>query len=266
MRPSDHIRVLIADDELPARRGLRRLLEAHPDLDVVGEARSGREAVAAILTLEPSLVVLDVQMPEGSGVDVVREVMATAGRDRLPEVIFATAYDSYALQAFEVHAVDYLLKPYEPARLASALDRVRRHLHGAREPLAEAGLHSLLVQLEGQARQTGYLTRLAIRVGSRIRFVDVGDIDYFEADGNYVRIHVGARSELARETLAALAAQLDPQRFVRVHRSVIVNLRRIVEVEPLFAGEYVLFLAGGRRLTTGRTYRARVQQALGLRS
>jgi two-component system LytT family response regulator len=261
MPPADRIPVLIADDEPPARRGLRRLLEAHPDLEVVGEARSGREAVAAILTLRPRLVVLDVQMPDGSGLDVAREVMASLGHDELPEIIFATAYDAYALEAFAVHAVDYLLKPYDPVRLASALARARGNLLGPSTPRLDDGLRSLLARAEEQAR---YLKRLSVRVGSRIRFVDVDDVDYFEAEGNYVGVHLGARRELARDTLTSLEAQLDPGRFVRVQRSLIVNLRRIVEVEPLFAGEYVLFLTGGRRLTTGRTYRARVQQALGL--
>jgi two-component system LytT family response regulator len=253
--------VLIADDEPPARHGLRRLLAAHADLELVGEARSGREAVAAILALRPALVVLDVQMPEGSGLDVVREVAATLGPDRLPQVIFATAYDAYALEAFDVHAVDYILKPYDPARLATALERARRHLRGPHAPRPDAGLWALLSHVEAAAR---YARRLSVRVGSRIRFVDVAQVDYFEADANYVRVHVGPRAELARETLTSLETQLDPRHFARVHRSLIVNLRRVVEVEPLFAGEYVLYLAGGRRLTTGRTYRARVRQALGL--
>jgi two-component system LytT family response regulator len=259
----DRIPVLIADDEPPARHALRRLVELHPDLALVGEARSGREAVAAILAHRPAVVVLDVQMPEGSGLDVVREVLATTGVDRLPEIIFATAYDAHAVAAFELHAVDYLLKPYDPARFAAALERARRHLRATRASHVESGLMALLHEADRQAR---YLRRLSIRVGARIRLVDVDTVDYFEADGNYVRVHVGASSELTRETLTALEAQLDPRRFLRVQRSLIVNLRRIVEVEPLFAGEYVLFLSGGRRLTTGRTYRASVQQALGLRS
>jgi two-component system LytT family response regulator len=260
--PPERLRVLVADDEPPARHHLRRLLEAHPDVELVGEARSGREAVASILALRPTLALLDVQMPEGTGLDAVREVAEAVGWERTPAVVFATAYDAYAVRAFELHAVDYLLKPYDAARLAEALGRVRARLRGARAARVDEGLLALLERADREAR---YLRRLSIRVGPRVRLVDVDAVDYFEADGNYVRVHLGASSELMRESLTALGERLDPRRFVRVHRSLVVNVRRVAEVEPLFAGEYVLFLQGGRRLTTGRTYRAAVQQALGLR-
>jgi two-component system LytT family response regulator len=258
MADDDPISVLIADDEPPARRGLRALLEPHADLHVVGEARSGREAVAAVLRLQPDVVFLDVQMPEGDGFEVVR----TVGVDRMPVVVFATAYDAYALQAFEAHALDYLLKPYERERLDAVVGRVRAQVRQARAAGTDPRLSAFVRRMEEHSR---YLRRVAARVGPRVRLLDVDEVDYFEAEANYVRVHVGGASHLVRETLAALEARLDPARFARVHRSLIVSLDRVVEVEPLFAGEYVLTLRGGTRLTTGRTFRARVQEVLGLR-
>lgn len=250
----DRITVLIVDDEPPARRGLRELLEQQPDMCVAGEARSGEEAVEAIESLKPDLVFLDVQMPGGTGFDVVRAI----GVDRMPVVVFATAYDQYALQAFEAHALDYLLKPYDRARFETALDRARLQL---RQRSVDDRLLALIDRLDAPPR---YLTRFALKIGARTRFLEVAEVDYFEAETNYVRIHVGDRSHLMRETLTALAGKLDPARFLRVHRSLIVNKTRVNEVESLFAGEYVLFLSTGRKLTTGRTYRAAVQAGLGL--
>jgi two-component system LytT family response regulator len=254
----ERIAVLVVDDEPPARRGLRALLARQPDVHVVGEARSGREAIEAIRALRPDLVFLDVQMPEGDGFDVVRAI----GVEGMPVVVFATAYDAYALKAFEAHALDYLLKPYDRERFETALERARVQLR-RRRTSADERLLALVERLDGRTR---WLERLTVTVGSRIRLVDVGDIDYFEAETNYVRAHIGARSHLLRTTLTALERKLDPSRFLRVHRSLVVQLARIVEVEPLFAGEYVLFLRDGRRLTSGRTYRAAVQEALRLRS
>ena len=252
------ITVLIADDEPPARRGLRALLARQPDVHVVGEARSGREAIEAIRTLQPDLVFLDVQMPDGDGFDVVREI----GVERMPVVVFATAYDDYALRAFDAHALDYLLKPYDRQRFESALGRARTRLRPAGQQ-TDARLLALVERLDERAK---HLERLTVTVGSRLRLVDIGDFDYFEAESNYVRAHAGAKSHLVRTTLSALEEKLDPARFLRVHRSLIVQLARIAEVEPLFAGEYVLFLKDGRRLTSGRTYRAALQEALRLRS
>ena len=244
--------VLVADDEPPARRLVQSLLERHADVRVVGEAGSGREAVAAVRRLRPDVVFLDVQMPEGDGFDVVREV----GPERMPAVVFATAYDEYAVRAFEAHAVDYLLKPFERDRFDEALGRARLRVHRGPDP-----------RLLALARhvESPYLDRVAVRVGARIRLVDVADVDYFEAESNYVRVHAGPKTYLVRGTLAALEGELDPARFLRVHRSLVVGLDRVAEVEPLGAGEYTLFLRDGTRLTSGRTYRARVQEALRLR-
>lgn len=255
----DPISVLIADDEPPARRGIRAMLQPHADVRVVGEAGSGRQAVDAIRALRPELLFLDVQMPEGDGFDVVREI----GVEAMPVTVFATAYDAYALRAFEAHALDYLLKPYERERFDAVLERSRSRVRQARGAGADPRLLSFVRQMEERSH---HLRRIPVRTGARVKLVDVDDVDYFEADTNYVRLHVGGASHLVRETLAALEARLDPARFARVHRSLIVNLERVAEVEPLFAGEHVLSLKNGTRLTTGRTYRARVQEALGLRS
>jgi two-component system LytT family response regulator len=256
--PAPTISVLVVDDEPPARRGLCALLARHVDMKVVGEARSGEEAIEAIRAQRPDLVFLDVQMPEGDGFDVIRAI----GVEHMPVVVFATAYDAYALRAFEAHALDYLLKPYDRDRLDATLDRARAQLR-QRDAGSGEGLRALVERLGERPR---WLDRLSVSVGSRLRLVDVADIDYFEAEANYVRAHVGARSHLVRTTLTALEGKLDPARFLRVHRSLIVQTARIAEVEPLFAGEYVLFLKDGRRLTSGRTYRAAVQEALRLRA
>jgi two-component system LytT family response regulator len=258
MGPPPPLSVLIADDEPPARRLVRSLLERHPDVRVVGEARSGREAIAEIGALQPDVVFLDVQMPEGDGFDVVRAVSA----GRMPIVVFVTAHDEYAVQAFAAHALDYLLKPVERERFDDALERARLQVRRGRGPDVDPRLLALVRHLDGPP---SYLDRIPVRMGARTRLVDVADVDYFEAETNYVRVHVGPTTYLVRSTLATLEERLDPARFLRVHRSLVVNLRRVVEVESLFTGEYELFLQDGTRLTSGRTYRARVQEALQLR-
>lgn len=248
--------VLVVDDEPPARRRLRSLLDRHPDVRVVGEAGTGREAAAAIGRLRPDVVFLDVQMPDGDGFDVVREV----GPDRMPVVVFATAFDEHAVRAFEARALDYLLKPYDRDRFDEALGRARDRVRQGQDVAPR-----LLDLVEQLGRRTEWLERLSVRMGSRIRLVDVDDVDAFEAETNYVRVHAGPSAYLVRATLASLEAQLDPDRFLRVHRSVVVNVRRVVEVEPLSSGAYELVMRDGRTWTSGRTYRARVEEALRLR-
>jgi len=251
---SARISVLLADDEPPARRGLRALLDEQPDVDVIGEARSGTEAIEAIRSLAPQLIFLDVQMPEGDGFDVVR----TIGVDRMPVVVFATAFDHYALQAFDAHALDYLLKPHDRARFQSALERAR---HRLRRHVADTRLQAFIDQLEHRSR---FLRKLTVRNGTRTQFIPVACVDYIESESNYVRVRVGDQSYMLRDTLTSLSERLDPAQFLRIHRSLIVQLSRIVEVESMFAGEYLLFLSNGRKLTSGRTYRAALQAALGL--
>lgn len=250
------IRVLLVDDEPPARRLLRAMLADEADVEIAGEAGSGAEAVEAIRRLSPDLVFLDVQMPDGDGFDVVREV----GPERMPLIVFATAYDAHALRAFEAHAMDYLLKPFDRERFASTLRRARGRLARTPEAEREARLDALL----GEIRGGRWVSRFTVRVGQRIHVVPAGEVDYVRAEDNYVRLHVGTRSYLHRETLTGLAARLDPRRFLRIHRSTVVNLERVVELESLFAGEYVVFLRDGTRLTAGRSYRAALQEALGM--
>jgi two-component system LytT family response regulator len=257
--PAPRIRVVIADDEPPARRRIRALLDRERDVEVVGECTSGRDTVAAVRELRPDLLFLDVQMPEGDGFDVLAEL----GAERLPIVVFVTAYDAYALRAFDVHAVDYLLKPFEVERFRTALDRVRGRLQGRPHPALDQRLLALIGELR-PAAAPAYPERIPVKSSGRIRLVSVDEIDYVEAETNYVRLHAGARSYLVRDTLGAIEARLDPARFVRIHRSTIVRIDRVQEVEPLFQGEYVIILRTGVKLTSARGYRAKLRSALNL--
>jgi two-component system, LytTR family, response regulator len=244
------IRAVIVDDEPLARGRLRRLLAAHADVDVVAECGDGRAAVAAVRAGAPDVLFLDVQMPEVDGFAVLAEL-----GDAAPAVVFVTAYDRHAVRAFDAEAIDYLVKPFDAARLARALDRVRRRGDDLRPRLA-----ALLAALPASVSAS----RLPVRIGERIELVDVDDIDYLAADGNYVAVHVRGKAHLVRDTLSAMAARLDPRRFVRVHRSRIVRVERVRAIEPLFHGEYRLTLHDGTHLTTARSYREQVRAALGL--
>ncbi|MBU8894056.1 LytTR family DNA-binding domain-containing protein [Corallococcus sp. M34] len=258
---STPIRVVVVDDEPLARERLRDLLAETSDMQVVAECRDGHEAITALEDERPDLVFLDVQMPEPDGFGVIRAVAP----ERLPEIIFVTAHRDFAVQAFEANALDYLLKPFDRERFQQSLARARERLRArATQPDAEllARLESLSQRMAPPAER--YVSRLVARVGWRLRFVRVEDIDYLSSEGNYVSLHVGKESYLARETLNALESKLDPKRFVRAHRSFIVQLDRIEEVEPLPPGEFVFVLRDGTKLTSGRSYRARLQRALDL--
>ncbi len=247
---------MIVDDEPLARRGIRAHLAEERDVEVIAECGDGREAVRLIRELEPDLVFLDVQMPELDGFGVL-EAIAT---ERLPNVVFVTAYDKYALRAFEVHALDYLLKPFDAERFAKALARARSQLE--RENLGEISLRlqSLIDDLKTNQK---YAERLVVKAAGRIFFLGVGEIDWIEAADNYVRLHSGRDSHLLRETMSNLEKRLDPALFLRVHRSIIVNVRRIKELHPLFRGEYEIILRDGTRLATGRGYRDKLQELFG---
>jgi two-component system LytT family response regulator len=255
------VRVLVVDDEPLARSGVRALLERDPEVQVVGEAADGRQAVDAIAAVRPDLVFLDVQMPEMDGFAVLREV----GAERMPAVVFVTAYDQFALRAFDVAAVDYLLKPFDDERFALAVDRAKRSLRGA-----DAGdLGRRLVDLleartaaEAGTPAQPYASRLMVKSASRTVFLRVEEIDWIEADDYYARLHVGGRAHLLRETMASLEQRLDPGRFFRVHRSAIVNLDRVREMQPLFRGEHVLILHDGTRLKLSRGRLDRLEAAL----
>jgi len=246
------IRTLVVDDEPLAREGLRVRLGLERDVELVGEAGDGPAAVTAIRERLPDLVLLDVQMPGMDGFEVLRQVAA----DHLPAVIFVTAYDRYALKAFEVHAVDYLLKPLDGGRLRDAVDRVRRGL--ALGPAAPAeGLVRLLGEPPGEkaAGPGGYARRWAVREGEHFVLLRAEEVDWIEAAANYVRFHARGREYLLRGTMAALAQTLDPRRFARIHRSTIVNLDRVREIRPEWHGDYDVVLTTGVTLRLGRRYR-----------
>jgi two-component system LytT family response regulator len=246
------INVLIVDDEPLARERIRALLERDPDVVVAGECSDGEEAVAAIRSLAPDLVFLDVQMPEKDGFDVVREVGASA----MPTVVFVTAYDQYAVRAFDVCALDYLLKPFDEDRFAQALARAKTQARGdVRGDVLQRRMLALVEEMRARSR---YLDRLMIKAGGHLFFLKAEEIDWIEAEGNYVRLHVGEASHLLRETVVGLEAQLDPGRFLRIHRSTIVNLDRVREIQPLFHGEYRVVLHDGTKLTLSRGYRDRL--------
>jgi two-component system LytT family response regulator len=246
------MRVLIVEDEPLARERIRTLLEAERDIEVVGEAADGRSAVAAIRAEKPDLVFLDVNMPELNGF----EVIDTVGAEAMPPIVFVTAYDQYAVQAFDAHAVDYVLKPFDEDRFRSAVDRARQTLRRQHAGSLDRRLTDLLEDL----RRPRYVERLAVKSGGKIVFVRTDEIDWIGAEGNYARLHTGGRSHLMRETMTSLEAKLDPDRFLRIHRSTIVNADAIAELEPLFQGDYVVILRNGTRLTSSRGYRSNLQE------
>jgi two-component system LytT family response regulator len=250
------IRTLIVDDEPLARQRLRRLLDADADIAVVGESGDGEQAVADLRALRPDLVFLDVQMPVLDGFGVLQALNDTP----LPVVVFVTAHDRYALKAFEVHALDYLLKPFDKARFAVALERAKTQVRqGSAAALSER--FQELLRSAGDRRHVP--ERLMVKSGGRIYFVRIDDIDWIEAAGNYVRLHVGTEAHLLRDSLTALEAKLDPRRFVRIHRSTIVNLERIRELQPAFHGDYVIILQDGTELALSRGCRDKLEESLG---
>jgi two-component system LytT family response regulator len=243
------IRVLIVDDEPIARRGIRQQLRGEADLEVIGECGDGAAAIDAITGLAPDLVFLDIQMPEVGGFDVVEAI----GVARMPAVVFVTAYDEHALRAFDVHAVDYVLKPIDRHRFRTAVERARRRLAHAPGQL-DRRIAAALGELGRPAHD--YAKRLAIKGDGRVILVDVDEVDRLEAAGNYVEVHSGARHHLVRETMASLEARLDPARFVRVSRSSIVNADRVRELQPMFSGDFVVVLRDGTKVAGSRRYRA----------
>ena len=250
------IRVLVADDEPLARERLTSLLAAEPDVEIVGQARDGVEAVTAIHDRSPDLVFLDVQMPQLSGFDVIDAV----GGEKMPLVIFVTAYDQHALRAFQVRALDYLLKPFDRERFTDALQRARKQLE--HEETGDLG-RRLLALVKDLRRDQPRSDRLVVKSGGRLFFLRTDEIDWVEAAGNYVRLHVGPTSHLLRETMNAIEGRLDPEKFFRIHRCRIVNMERIQELQPWLNGEYAVLLRTGTRLTLSRGYREKLQDRLG---
>jgi two-component system LytT family response regulator len=238
---------LIVDDEPLAREGLRMLLSEDPEVSAIHEAKDGRQAVTAIRNTRPDLVFLDVQMPEMDGFSVVQEV----GAERMPAVVFVTAHDRFAIQAFEINAIDYLLKPVTAERFTQALCRAKARLRSA--PAGDAS-RQIIGLLETIVSPRRYLKRLAVRSAGKTVFVDVEDVDWIGAEENYVQLHAGRAGHLLHVAMNALEKSLDPEMFVRIHRSIIVNVARIKELQPALHGEYVVTLKNGVRLESGRTY------------
>jgi two-component system LytT family response regulator len=265
------IRAVIVDDEPLARRGIRARLERAGGFAVVAECASGREAIVAIREHEPSVVFLDVQMPGIDGFGVIDEI----GADRMPVVIFVTAFDAHALRAFEAHAFDYLLKPIDDDRFATTIDRARRRvvereesvvarrlaalMHDLRPALADAEQHQARLPDAVDSATPASANRIIVKDRDRVLFIDVGDIDWIGADGDYVRIHTSGKSYLVRDTMGAMEERLDPSAFVRIHRSAIVNASRIKELRPYSSREYAVILRDGTRLRLSRRYRDRLR-------
>lgn len=246
--------VVIVDDEPLARRGIRARLAAFPELKILAECADGAAALKAIRDLAPEIVFLDVQMPGMTGFDVLKELEG----ERLPTVIFLTAFDSYALRAFEVHAVDYLLKPIDDERFAAAVKRALRQRTLENADTLESRLRSLL----DQQQEPAYDERFAVKTGRRVVFVHADEIDWIEAAGDYASLHVGKRTHLLRETLHNMEKRLDPTRFLRIHRSAIVASDRIQEMETLPNHEFRVRLLDGTELRASRTYSAAFENLL----
>lgn len=255
-------RTVIVDDEPVARRGIRLLLERDDTVEIVGEAAGGAEAAELIKRAKPDLVFLDVQMPGCDGF----EALAKVGNAAAPAVVFVTAYDEHALRAFEVNAVDYLLKPYDDVRFGAALQRAKSEV---RRRSAEAVNVTLTQQLLDYLRQNGGRAdanareenagdRILIKSSGEIFFLKAEEIDWIEAEGDYMKFHVAGRAHLMRETMARLEARLDPKRFIRIHRSTIVNIDRLRKLSPSFAGEYAVILHDGTKLKLSRGYHDRI--------
>jgi two-component system LytT family response regulator len=248
------IRVLIVDDEPPARQRIRSLLKGDTEVEIVGECADGESAVTAVLDEQPDLVFLDVQMPLLDGFGVVEAV----GPERMPVTVFVTAHDQHALRAFEVNALDYLLKPYDRARFKKAVDRAKALIGRPRHDAER--LTELLAAVRGEPKPPD---RIAVKAANRVYLVRVEDIDWIEAAGNYLRLHTGKDEHLLRETMTALASRLDSAQFLRIHRSTIVNVERIREIQPWFHGDYAVILQDGRQLTLSRSYRTKVEALFG---
>jgi two-component system, LytTR family, response regulator len=250
------IRTIVVDDMELARNRLVRYLARHPDVEVIAECGDGTTAIETVRSLAPDLVFLDVQMPECDGFEVARSL----GEERVPEIVFVTAFDEFAIKAFEVHAVDYLLKPFSDERLEKTLDTVRRRLQQPRAPQGAPHLSDFLRALHPLAKRQ---RSIIVKANGRSVVLHQNEIDWVEASGNYLKIHAGKESHLIRETMAQFEDRLAPEIFVRIHRSTIVNVSRVRELHPLFNGDQELVLRDGQRLTMSRTFRQRLMEMLG---
>jgi two-component system, LytTR family, response regulator len=250
------IRAVIADDERLARKKLSILLASEPKVEVVAECSNGRQTVTAIRSHRPDMLLLDIQMPDLNGFEVLSEIPP----DEMPQVIFTSAYDQYAIRAFETHALDYLLKPFDQDRLHAAIERARAEIQKCKDQdLTNRVLELLSAVKSGKRPVPEFDERLAIRTNGRVVFLNLEEIQWIEAAANYVRLNTGKDSYLFREAISRISERLNPSHFVRIHRSVIVNVTRIKELIPVNSGEYVVVLHSGKELSCSRGYRANLQ-------
>jgi len=256
MANSTVIKALIVDDEVLARERIRELIQEDSEVELLGECSNGQDAVRVIRETAPDLLFLDVQMPRMDGFAVLRGL----AQERLPRVIFVTAYDRYALRAFEVYALDYLLKPFDKERFCKALHHAKIEIERDRHSDRHQGLLGLLDELR---KGSSYLQRLVVKSDGRVYFLKAEEIDWVEAQGNYVQLHSGRESHLIRETLSSLESQLNPRQFLRIHRSTIVNMDRIKELQPWFRGEFHVLLRDGTQLLLSRKYREKLSEVIG---
>ena len=250
------IRTLIVDDEPLARERVKRFLRDEKDIEIIGECGNGGDAARAISDSEPDLVFLDIQMPEKNGFEVIRSL----DPGHLPTIVFVTAYDQYALQAFDVHALDYLLKPFNRDRFQRAVGRAREQIEHQRHGDLDERLTSLIENLKSEKK---YLERLVVKSVGRVFFLKTDEIDWIEAAGNYVKLHVGRESHMIRETMNGIEGKLDPDKFVRIHRSTVVHIDRIRELHPMFSGDYAVMLRDGTELALSRNYREHFLELFG---
>ena len=249
------IKTLVVDDEKPARVRLLELLQRHPDVDVVGTASNGHEALQVLRRVSPQLLFLDVQMPQLDGFDVLRRLTP----EELPITIMVTAYDKYAVQAFDAHAIDYLLKPFSDERFEHALARARKYLDSAEGRGLADQLSAATEERHSVDARSGYLERLVLKSHGCITFLDVNEVDWVEAAGVYLYLHAGAKRHLYRSSVTQLLQRLDPHRFVRIHRSAAVNTARIRELRAMSHGDFTLILKDGTELTLSRGYRPQIE-------
>ena len=247
------IRTVIVEDEPVARKRIKRFLAEDAEIEIIAECEDGNDAVNVIDSLKPDLVFLDIQIPELDGFGVLKALKA----EQKPVIVFVTAFDKYAIRAFEFHALDYLLKPFERERLESTLTRVKSQIREREKDNLE---ERLLALIEGIKPERKYQERVAIKSGGEVLFLKTEEIDWIEPAGNYLRLHVGKESYLIRETMNAMEEKLDSGMFLRIQRSVIVNSAKIKKLSPLFRGEYVVILQDGKRLMSSRGYRENLEQ------
>ena len=254
------IRTIVADDEHLARKKLRVLLDSEPGVQVVAECQDGLQTVSAVQTHRPDLLLIDIRLPDIDGFQVLKQIAS----DEMPVVVFTTAYDQFAIRAFEAHALDYLLKPFDGERLHHAVERARAELLKVHDRDLTGRILDLLAKnAEPKMESKQVDDRMVIRAGGKVVFLDVKEIDWIEAAANYVKLNVGKDSYLLREGIGSISERLDPDRFVRIHRSVIVNVRKIKELQPCESGEYIAVLRNGKELSCSRGYRTQLQRLIG---